>query len=325
MFLAFVLTACSQDVSSPVQPTRSISTSIQSSGDSEIVGVLPQGDAINRALKARGVNAKLNAVFLIVNSNYPPGKPTVYVVDRTRYLAAEFVANDPRRGPVPNLTWIFDERRGAAQTLVNGVPATWTTAQSVAVAQKDIDIWTGQPCYKAFIGKIPYPPAPGYENIEFTDDYFLGGESQPFLGPAAEITFGGFLPYTVFRFIFGNDNILGVTYQFAFTDSNGQPTDIDHNGKPDAFWTEIYFNDGYYWGDADAAGFDPNAVLDMTAVGLHESGHAFGLGHLGTEFENHGGFHISAFNIMTQYYLPGIRRIDGVASAAFCGIYGSWH
>ena len=147
---------------------------------------------------------------------------------------------------------------------------------------------------------------------------------QPF-APVAEITYGGFLPYTLFRQLYGpnGDNILGFTFQFAFAE-NGQPTDIDNNGKFDGFWSEIYFNDGYYWGNETSPGFDPFSVASLNAVGLHEAGHAFGLNHWGITFENHGGLKYAGDNVMSQHYQPYVTT-KGESSGAFCGIYASWH
>jgi hypothetical protein len=284
---------------------------------------MPDIANVNSRLQSNGIKARLTAVQLMVNSNYPPGAPTVYVVDRTRLLPSQFVANDPRRGTFPNLTWTYDLRRGNAYTLVNGTEAMWTSAQSLLVARDNVNTWTGLSCYKAYFAETPYPISPSHQNIEYIDDFYLGGESQPF-SPVAEITFGGFLPYTLFRQIYGphGDDILGVTYQFSFYE-NGQPTDIDHDGKLDGFWSEIYFNDLYYWGDSKATGFDPFSVADLGSVGLHESGHAFGLNHWGRIFENRGGLKYASSNIMTQRYQID-RSVSGEAAGTFCDIYANW-
>jgi hypothetical protein len=324
--LAILVSACGHDSTAPTAPavrtTQSISTA--SSSDSEIVGVMPEIASINSRLAALGIHARLNAVQLMVNSNYPPGAPTVYVADRTRFRQSQFVEHDPRRRTEVGMQWTFDTRRGAALTLVNGVDAPWTASQSVSVARTAVNTWTGLSCYKAFFGEVPYPVSPNNQNIEFVDDFYFGGETQPF-APVAEVTFGGFLPYTFFRLIGGGiqgDNILGVTYQFSFYDANG-PTDIDRNGKLDGFWSEVYFNNRYYWGDTSVTGFDPFSTVDLGTVTLHESGHAFGLEHFGTTFENHGGFKVAAGNIMSQFYAIN-HSVTGEAQSAFCGLYSDW-
>jgi hypothetical protein len=267
-------------------------------------------------------------MYLMVTREYPQSLPTVFVADHTLHLPTEFVAVEPRRmdfdgNNYVGLTWTYDTRRGSAQTLTNGVPGTLTPDQSVGMARLNVDMWTALDCYRAYFAEIPYP-RPGFENTEIIDDIFLGGETQPFRG-AAEIVFGGFLPATFFRQRFGagGDYVLGVTYWFAMRDASGQLTDIDHNGKFDTGWTEIYFNDLYYWGDAAAPGFDPR-ILDLGTVGLPETGHAFGLGHFGRIFEIPGVFTIAAFNIMSQIYTGPFRYIGNVPTGAFCSMYGSW-
>jgi len=300
--------------------------SAQQAPDDEIANapVHPSLAAINDYLLASGVaNAQVTSVALMVDRNYPANHPILYVADRTLRLNSQFVANDPRRDEV-GLFWTFDTRRSTPRTLLNGVPGIIASADTVQQTRLSVERWVELPCYSAEFGELPYPVAPGYENIEWVDDFYLGREPQPFR-PVAEITVGGFLPASSFRQIFAHgDNVLGVAYQFTFIDPiTRQPTDIDHNRKLDTFWTEIYFNDLHYWGDVAAPGIDPNQVIDLQTVALHEAGHAFGLGHFGRTFENHGVFNVAGYNIMSQFYLPN-RSLFGTPTGTFCGIYGSW-
>ena len=115
-----------------------------------------------------------------------------------------------------------------------------------------------------------------------------------------------------------------MTFWFALRDASGRPTEIDRNGKFDTGWTEIYFNSLYYWGDAAAAGFDAASAIDLGTVGLHETGHAFGLGHFGRSFQNPALFTVAAHNIMSQVYIGPFRYIGDVPTGAFCSLYGSW-
>ena len=290
--------------------------------------VNPTLAAMNQVpLKIGTAEARVAQVALMVNRNYPPGERTLYVADRTLRLPTQFVANDPRRRSNVGIEWTFDTRRSQAQTILNGIPQLWTSAEAVNQTRLAVNRWISLPCYSADFGELPYPIAPGFENIEWVDDFYLGAEPQPFR-PVAEITVGGFLPASFFRQIWGahGDDILGVTYQFIFYDpATGQPTDIDHNGKLDGFWSEIYFNGLYYWGDATSPGVDPFSVVDLQTIALHESGHAFGLNHFGQTFENHGGFRVAAYNIMSQFYPGPFRSVSGTPTGTFCGLYGSWH
>lgn len=299
----------------------------QGASDDEIANapVHPSLTAINNLITASGVtNARVTQVALIVDRNYPANHPILYVADRTLRMNSQFVANDPRRLSNVGLEWTFDTRRSTPRTLINGVPGILSSADAVQQTRLSVERWVALPCYSAEFGELPYPIAPGYENIESVDDFYLGGETQRFR-PVAEITVGGFLPASLFRQIFTfGDNILGVAYQFSFIDPiTRQHTDIDHNGKLDTAWTEIYFNDRHYWGDVTAPGIDPNQVIDLQTVASHEAGHAFGLGHFGRTFETHGVFNVAGYNIMSQFYVPN-RSLTGTPTATFCGIYGSW-
>ncbi len=300
----------------------------QTAPDDEIANapVHPSLVAINNLLPASGVtNAQVTSVALMVDKNYPANHPILYVADRTLRLNSQFVANDPRRRDEVGLYWTFDTRRSTPRTLVNGVPGILASADTVEQTRLAVERWVQLPCYSAAFGELSYPIAPGYENIEFLDDFYLGGETQRFR-PVAEITVGGFLPATFFRQVFGanGDNILGLTHTFTFIDPiTRQPTDIDHNGKLDTAWTEIYFNDLRYWGDVTAAGIDPDQVFDLQTVASHEAGHAFGLNHFGRTFGTPAGIWVAGYNIMSQVYIPN-RSLFGTPTGAFCGIYGSW-
>lgn len=97
----------------------------------------------------------------------------------------QFVTHDPRRRPEVGLEWTFDARRASPFTLVNGVVGTLPPVEAIGQTRRAVTTWTAQPCYRAYFAEVPYPVAPGYENIEFIDDFYLGGEMQPF-HPVAE-------------------------------------------------------------------------------------------------------------------------------------------
>ena len=72
----------------------------------------------------------------------------------------------------------------------------------------------------------------------------------------ADVVHAGWLGADFFDMVApqGSTYILGVTFTIIFTDDNGDPTDIDSDGKADVAWREIYYNDAFPW--ADGAHYD---------------------------------------------------------------------
>src|SRR5690606_28999540 len=67
---------------------------------------------------------------------------------------------------------------------------------------------------------------------------------------------------------------LAATITFVFIDENGDPTDIDGNGKADVAFREIYYDPSWLWN------IDDN--IDVESVALHEAGHGLSQAHFGT-------------------------------------------
>ena len=154
------------------QPTDAVDTEIANAPVDRTLAAMNQVP-----LRIGTSEGRVTQLALMVNQNYPPGQPTVYVADRNLRLTTEFVADDPRRRTEVGLEWTFDARRAQSSTLVNG----------------------------------------------------------------------------------------------------------------------------------------------------YEFGHAFGLGHFGRLVENHGGFHLDSWNIMTDVYIAPFRTVRGTSEVTFCGLYGNWH
>ena len=81
--------------------------------------------------------------------------------------------------------------------------------------------------------------------------------------------------FTAFAGAAGN-NIIGVTFSFFFVDENGDPTDINGDGRADTGLAEIYYNTRFAWGNSGALN-----VVDTYTITTHETGHAMSLGHFG--------------------------------------------
>jgi hypothetical protein len=295
----------------------------RSASGPEPVPIFPGAAWMNAALATQVPGARLAAVHLQVTDRYPANAPVFYASDRDLHLGTLWVDGDPRR--TPGLDWNFDERRGDLPTLVDGSVGTLPMAATRDMARFAVEAWTAD-CFDAEFRKVPYPPFPGGENVEWTDDYYLGAEPTPFR-PGADIVFGGGLPAATFDAIFGPNgaNVLAFTVTFAHWDPRtGRYTDIDGDGNLDAWWSEIFFNERFYWGDLPQ-GSPRDGRHDVATVALHEAGHAFGLGHFGRTFDTRNFFQIADYNIMTSVYIGPLRVIGRTARAGFCSLFADWH
>lgn len=284
--------------------------------------VFPDAAAINALMATAVPDARLAFVHLQVTDRYPASAPVVWAADRDLRRGIRWVEGDPRR--TPGLDWNFDERRGDLPTLVEGQPGVLAMEVTRAVAKSAVDLWTDN-CFAVEFRKVPYPPRPGWENIELYDDYYLGAEPTPFR-PGADIVFGGRLPAAVFDLVYGpnGEHVLAFAVTYAHWDfAAGRYTDIDGDGNLDAAWSEIYFNDRFYWADlAPGAPWDGN--IDLNMVALHEAGHAFGLGHFGRVFLAGDFLHVADYNVMTNGYFGPLGVIGRTARAGFCSLFADW-
>jgi hypothetical protein len=113
-----------------------------------------------------------------------------------------------------------------------------------------------------------------------------------------------------------------VTFTFIFIDNDGNPTDLDRDGRADTAFREIYYNLAFAWG---TGGGNPNNV-DIQSVAIHEFGHGLGLAHFGKLFlKNDGSLQAAPRAIMNAAYTGEDREIRGTDNAGFCHIWASKH
>ena len=107
-----------------------------------------------------------------------------------------------------------------------------------------------------------------------------------------------------------------------FIDENGDPTDIDHDGKPDVAFREIYYNDGFFWG-INATAYP---VFDVQTVALHEAGHGLSQNHFGKAFLTlkNGKIHFSPRTVMNAAYSGLQQKLTGTDKAGHSSIWSSW-
>jgi hypothetical protein len=224
-----------------------------------------------------------------------------------KQLGVEFVPGDPRRGNRTNITYAVDNET----TADNGLDYT----EVVAAIDAAMKTWDNAECSDLNMTKIPYNGNLGL----FSQFLGFGGSSDI----VADIQHSGFLPSTFFDAIVpgGGSYILAITIPYIWVDENGNPTDIDNNGKADYALAEIYYNDGFLWRTNSGSG------VDLESIALHESGHGLGQAHFGKAFsnDNNGKLHFAPKAVMNAGYFGGEQRsLLGTDNGGHCSIWANW-
>jgi hypothetical protein len=260
---------------------------------------------VNQQLSSAGENIRLEVAEF---QTYQTVAQRVYFDDRTLQLENHFVPADPRRGGNTHISWLSDQTEGIA----NGV----TQAETQQAVSDAMNTWDSIDC-----AVIPLVQYPDYGLDWGYIQYLTGFGGIP--GWLADITNAGWLPGSFFDYIGGpggSDYILGATFTFIWLDDDGNPSDIDNDGKIDVAFREIYYNNQFPWG------IGTNNPIDVESVVVHEVGHGLSLGHFGKLFRTlpNGLLHFSPNAIMNAGY-TGVDQIpSGTDLAAFCSLWGAW-
>ena len=298
----------------------------------ENVAYSPLLAGVNASLAAKGARYRVAAAELrIAAAGWNGVSSTVLVADdRSRGIGAEWVKGDPRREGRLGVTYAFGSNSAIAPTTrdPDGKNVRLVTpAAQAGYVDEAMRAWAGQRCSSKPITKVAVPAG---TDPDLLDQLVLGlAPSANYFGPA-DIVQGGWLPQEWFRTLaagVAGDAIIGVTLPFAFTDDDGNLTDIDRNGKADLALMEIYYNDRFYWGERA-----PN-VVDFYSILAHESGHALGLAHFGKVFitkrDASDGISIAdvkyaPYALMNAVYVTGRNEIAGSDVSSFCSIWSSF-
>jgi hypothetical protein len=246
---------------------------------------------------------------------------TLIANNRTHRLSSQFVASDPRRGGLADLSYLVDQSDGsalgfdAAGTAVILLP----NAVTEPVIDRSIHRWgNSTQCPSPALTKI----ADDGSDPDLVDGLVFGDASR--IGtPRADITQAGWLGASFFNALTPNGAqfILGVTFTFVFTDDEGNPTDIDGDGQSDVAFREIYYNRAFPWTAAQVA---RNFEVDIDSVATHESGHALGLGHFGKVFlDNKGNLKFAPRAVMNAVYASTFFEPAGTDNASYCSVWAS--
>lgn len=351
----------------PVTPTPNLTPSLSaaaaSSDSDERVSVSAVLSATNNQLAAMGSNARILKAELIMDGKTWNGATSTIVLanDRFRGIGAEWVKGDARRGGRTGVSYAVASHLLSPVRLrpftrdPNGANVRQVPVNDLDGQINDLDsqieeamtAWRNRTCSSAPIARV----ANAGTNPDIVDDLLFGDIfSQPIGGPwarPADIVQSGWMHPLFFRRLVPKppnapptdpepgDFILGVTLTFGFVDDNGTPTnpdddrftDIDRNGKADIWFSEIYHNARFFWGNTAALN-----VVDFYSVIAHESGHALGLGHFGklfvTKKDAADGISIAdikyaPYALMNAAYVTGRNEIAGTDNSSFCQIWAT--
>jgi len=280
-----------------VSPTASVSAGKARTTDAAMYDLLT---IANRKLSLTGANYRVAVADWITAGN--EAGSTVYFANvGNRKLDAHFVPGDPRRigpGARDEITYLVDVSDGATSSGLSGAE----TEEAIDAA---MDTWAAVRCAPVKIVKVPDP---GYDP-DIVDALIGFGD---FGTPSAQITDAGWVG-GVFP-----PGVLGVTFTIVFTDDHDEPTDIDHNGKMDVAFREIYYGDDFPW--------NLGTNIDVQSVALHESGHGLSQGHFGALFRTdaNGKFHFAPLAVMNAGYTQVQQELSGTDIAGHCAVWASW-
>jgi hypothetical protein len=276
---------------------------------------------LNVALARSGVaNLRIERAEISVARNGVDSVTTIVANNRTHQLGSQFVARDPRRGGLADLSYLVDQSDGIALSIVNnGIVALPNSVTEPAIDRAMHRWGNSTQCPSPALSKI----ADDGSDPDLVDGLVFGDPAR--IGtPRADITQAGWLPAAFFNALTANGAqfILGVTFTFDFTDDvTGEFTDIDRDGNLDVAFREIYYNRSFPW-TTDAA-LSANNV-DIESVVTHESGHALGLGHFGKVFvDNQGTLKFAPRAVMNAVYVSPFRDLAGTDDASYCSVWAS--
>lgn len=239
---------------------------------------------------------------------------TVFASDRgNKQLSADWVPGDPNRGGRVDVTWATD---GTEAGTSSGPDA----AATIAAIQRAMGTWQNVRCSDIPLTDLGVAPFDlGYVQ------WLLGFGGIG--GWLADLTHAGWLPGAFFDAIApgGSGLILGATFTLIWVDANGDPTDIDGNGKDDVAFREIYYNDAFDWAiDSDFS------QIDVESIVLHETGHGLSQAHFGDIFFDASGkptlrhLHFAPYAVMNAAYWDTQQELTGSDLAGHCSNWANW-
>ncbi len=293
--------------------------------------VSPYLAELDARLAAAGSNLRVARAEIMVDTSGDLASSQVLLANnRARGLFAEWVDGDPRRGGRVGVTYAFDSRQGREPFTRNPDGSglrQMPFAELEPQLETTMSAWRDLACSDAPITRVA---TPANADPDLLDQLFLGADGVGRVyAQLADIVQGGWqVPsfFTAFAGAAGN-NIIGVTFSFWFVDANGDPTDINGDGRADTGLAEIYYNTRFAWGNTGALN-----VVDTYTIVTHETGHSVGLGHFGAVFVTKkaaaDGIQVADVKyapkaLMNAVYVTGRTEILGTDHSQFCQIWAA--
>jgi hypothetical protein len=276
--------------------------------------------ALNTALKDQGKKYRVMMMEYITAPGSGQFGSTVFAKDvGNKQLAYHYV---PALLAYPGLfTYVVDRTEGNA---TGGL----TNADTEPAIDRAMATWDNVIGSGLSITKIPSSGADlGYVQ------WILGLGGAPYI--VADVTHAGWLPGLFFDAISppnGSSSILGVTFTFIWIDGAGNPVDTNGDGKFDAAFREIYYNNAFAWTTESVDWTSP--LVDVETIALHESGHGLSQAHFGMIFNDGKGtaepgfqvnhLHFSPRAVMNAVYWDTQRTLLGTDVAGHRSIWQTW-
>jgi hypothetical protein len=288
-------------------------------------------EGVNRRLASLGMGIRIGKAEWITRAESGQVGQTVFFNDRgDKRLSFDFVPGDMRRGGRTNILYLVDQSDGAA---VGGL----SSAQTEAAIDRAVESWNDVAC-----STIPIEKAPDTGADPDIVDFFAGVGDLGLLnlGPvvAVDVVHAGFLGAAFFDAFTpgcvpgsgdnpcGSEFVFGITLTDGFVDADGNFTDVNHDGRLDAAFREIYYNNSEPDANGVTVPWRIDAYPDVESVALHEFGHGLSQGHFGKAFitQENGKIHFSPFAVMNSAHTRVSQDLVGTDLGGHCAIWGSW-
>ena len=279
----------------------------QALDDSPVFMDFPGNSASSAGRVGGGNYTVLSAEYLTAEESGQIGRTVFFSDVGNKQLTADFVPGVALDG-TDDISFYVDQKRPSADLPV--------AASSGAIVEA-MQTWDGVTCSQLGMTQVPSNPA---ITTGFVSALLGFGGS---LNYTADVVHAGWLPGSFFNLLApqGSTFILAVTFTIVFTDDEGNPTDLDSNGKSDVAFREIYYNDAFTW----KIGAAP-ASVDVETIALHEAGHGLSQDHFGQAFINdsNGKLHFAPRAVMNAAYSGVQTTINQSDLGGHCSNWANW-